>query len=78
MIYKMNYKLLSYGMRVKCSLAGSCFECPVPSLETWLFESPGTLRRCVLVGGGRLLEVGLWKVIPSLVLASAFSWPAGM
>lgn len=40
-------------MRVKCSLA-VCFECPVTSLDTWLFESPGAL-----VGGGRLLEVGL-------------------
>lgn len=64
-------------MRVKCSLA-ACFECPVTSLDTWLFESPGALRRWVLVGGGRLLEVGLWKVIPSLVLACAFSWPVGM
>lgn len=79
-IYQSNewifYKLLCYGLRVKCSLIGVCFECSVPSLGTWLFESPGAIRRHVLAGGGRLLGgVGLLKVIPALVLACPFSWP---
>lgn len=64
-IYQSNewifYKLLCYGLRVKCSLTGVCFECSVPSLGTWLFESPGAIRRYVLAGGGRLLGDGAFE-----------------